>query len=860
MTSGDSRDDGGTAGWQGEVAEGAVLALACAAPWMFGSVEAWAVLVLEVGVGVAAVLVAVMGCGPAVWKNLTGWPSLGLAGLVGLAAIQASPMPARWHAALDPAGASDRAALLPDAPERVQGDTGPPVRRPPATLSLNPGATRDVAVRLAAAWLLYQAVLGLGVGPGALRRFGWAFAANGAALALFSIVQALTWNGKIFWYYPTSATDRWSGGGPFVSHTHLAETLNLGLGLALGLLLGDRDDARRPGRSGRWWAAYLAGVLVIGVVLSHSRSGFLAMLVALAVTLAGFRGRRALRWGVLVAVVGLPALYLLALGDSSTYTKRLGTILDPHESGYWGRIEVWGRALRVWKSRPLFGTGFGTFASAVDSASRVDVNEFFARAENEYVDVLTESGVAGIGLVIVCLAAGVGRARRALAAAESPADRALILGGCAGLGAVLANCVSDFGLHVPGVAVPAVILYAHLCRLGVPGGAVPTASWGRRLAGAFGTAAVAAAVVAHGYREARAEALVTANGLPSPDSLLVVSPATPDLDEKVLRDDRAALTLAVRLRPDWAEGHLRLGLTEVALYRSTVAAWLAGSVPVPSDRLRMADPLWLLTLLSEGKADPAALLAQAPIQLHLVPAARSFLEARRCSPGSPLAHVELGALSWLLEPAGTAGANVQRALRTAGPHAGLLLYTAEVALRSGDTAAAVACWRAALRVHPGRWSEVADAAAGVLAGEELIDRVVPEEAPHVAILLADRLYPKPGDRPVRERFLRAAVGRLAADRSFTELERTHLEAQIWQRLGAREKARARMLTALGREPTRSAWRRELIDWLLAWGDAQEAHNQALTAAHFTPNDPLTRGDLARTAEALARGGNADSVK
>ena len=92
------------------------------------------------------------------------------------------------------------------------GDASPPVPLPAATLSQAPGETADAAARLAAAWLLYQGVVGLGGGYGALRRFAWAVAANGAALALFAVVQALTWNGKLFWAFPVNSSGPWSAG------------------------------------------------------------------------------------------------------------------------------------------------------------------------------------------------------------------------------------------------------------------------------------------------------------------------------------------------------------------------------------------------------------------------------------------------------------------------------------------------------------------------------------------------------------------------------------------------------------------------------------------------------------------------
>src|SRR5262249_42963469 len=113
-------------GWPGRLAEVVVIGMACAAPWLFGSVDAWAQLALELGAGLVAVLAALWGGGSIRWKNLVSVPSLALGGLVALALVQASPLPGRLLGVLDPSAASLRADLVPGAPERVIGDDGPP--------------------------------------------------------------------------------------------------------------------------------------------------------------------------------------------------------------------------------------------------------------------------------------------------------------------------------------------------------------------------------------------------------------------------------------------------------------------------------------------------------------------------------------------------------------------------------------------------------------------------------------------------------------------------------------------------------------------------------------------------------------
>ena len=72
-------------------------------------------------------------------------------------------MPLGMLRIVSPAAAA-RVASSPTVVERVAGDEAPPVSLPPATLSRDPEASRGIAVRLTAAWLLYQAIFALGGG------------------------------------------------------------------------------------------------------------------------------------------------------------------------------------------------------------------------------------------------------------------------------------------------------------------------------------------------------------------------------------------------------------------------------------------------------------------------------------------------------------------------------------------------------------------------------------------------------------------------------------------------------------------------------------------------------------------------
>src|SRR5271157_202830 len=327
-----------------------VLGMACLAPWAFGSVDAWAELALALGIALLGTLAMFTRPGINPMRRLNCLPSLALGGLAILAIAQSTSLPAGFLGWLDPVTAALRGDLLPAQPEVVLGDPAAPVAFPPHTISLEPGMTVQAAVRLAAAWVLFQAVLGLTSGFAGLRRLGLVLAGNATLLALVGLVQALTWNGNLLWIRPLPNGSAWSSGGPFACHSHFAEYLNMGLGFALGSLLAHRRGASLRGRGSRLWAAYAAGVLVVGIVTSHSRGAVLAMAAALLVLLVAFllrlgRLANSIRLAAaLILVLAMTVLLLLAFGNALSYQERLASILEPE--GYAVRFRIWGTALR----------------------------------------------------------------------------------------------------------------------------------------------------------------------------------------------------------------------------------------------------------------------------------------------------------------------------------------------------------------------------------------------------------------------------------------------------------------------------------------------------------------------------------
>jgi O-antigen ligase len=174
----------------------------------------------------------------------------------------------------------------------------------------------------------------------------------------------------------------------------VARFLDLGFPLA-ALLLGSER---------RWLPRLLAaGYLPIGLVavlLTASRGGFLAALVALAGTIVIlFRGRA--RAAVAAALV-LPAVAAaMGLAVPAETFQRLSTIPAQLRNGDLNqRINIWSAGWRAFVHAPVLGTGAGTFTSAAH-LSPIDT------AHNTALSLAISGGLCALFLATVVFALAV---------------------------------------------------------------------------------------------------------------------------------------------------------------------------------------------------------------------------------------------------------------------------------------------------------------------------------------------------------------------------------------------------------------------------------------------------------------------
>ncbi|NQT40949.1 MAG: O-antigen ligase family protein [Planctomycetes bacterium] len=399
-----------------------------------------------------------------------------LTGCVALVLLQLAPLPHAWYERL----ASHSSAILPlwQGGGEATGKLGDWSR-----VSLTPAATRAGLILLVAYALLFLVTVQRIQGVGDVERLLRWCAFSAVLMAVFALVQYLTSNGRFFWCYehPYSSTND-AVKGAFTNRNHLAHFLALSLGPIIWWVQsggGKRSGSTRWDREPRFGDStelfsfsriFALGVVLLAGLLTLSRGGALAMLLAAAVAVAvQYRAKRAgLKFVGVSAVVALVVGASLFIHGFDRVSNRLddfsaGSVDELDSAG--ARRAVWTAAIHAIPDFPILGSGVGSHVEVNPMYLESTSPKEFTHAENGYLQIGLETGLAGLCLLGAAIILCVWWCARALWAA--PSTRAFVCAGAiaATLAASGLHSGVDFVWYVPGCTAVLVILIGAVCRL-----------------------------------------------------------------------------------------------------------------------------------------------------------------------------------------------------------------------------------------------------------------------------------------------------------------------------------------------------------------------------------------------------------
>gem|GEM_PF-1197589 len=360
--------------------------------------------------------------------------ALPLALLVVMPLLQIVPIPLHLRRLIDPAGS----ALLENAPDGTPGSW---------PLSLDPASTAAEVGTAAAALVAFVAALHYATWRRHHRLLLKAITLAGVAGVTVGIVHRLAGVEKLYGMFSVSQSVL---PGPFINPNHSAEFFELAAFAGLGLALGSEAETRIA-----WYVA--AAIDAAGALTTLSRGSLLALFAG-GVSFLVLRWRadrrataegaprpgagplaRTLAWslGALACLVSIA----VALGAAPVLDELAHTNL----TGGTEKIVVWRDSLPILLHHPL-GIGRHAFDRVYPVYKTLTQNSRFQFVENGPLQLLLDLGWPGVALLVLAVV---------WVLRKIPIRRDYVAAAlAAGLVAVLAHNLVDFGLEIMGIRVP----------------------------------------------------------------------------------------------------------------------------------------------------------------------------------------------------------------------------------------------------------------------------------------------------------------------------------------------------------------------------------------------------------------------
>jgi len=292
------------------------------------------------------------------------------------------------------------------------------------------------------------------------RGFVWFLMFFGFVVAIFGILQHLTFNGKLYWFREM----RYGGipFGPYVNRNHFAGFAELVIPIALvPLVLG---KVRRE----RWLAVGIFALLpIVALFLSASRGGLVSFAAELGVLtllmiLRRAGGRHVLAGGVvlLVAFMLVSWLGVRQILERFSSMQSLEVTVSKRSSM---RYDAW----HIFRDHPWTGTGLGTLPMVFPAYETLYDGRVVNHAHNDYLEMLADTGIAGAFCCSWFLGVLFFRSLKQLLVTDKSFAAALHLSGLVACCGFLVHSLVDFNLHMPGNAL-LFLLMAHLATAEIP--------------------------------------------------------------------------------------------------------------------------------------------------------------------------------------------------------------------------------------------------------------------------------------------------------------------------------------------------------------------------------------------------------
>jgi O-antigen ligase len=331
-------------------------------------------------------------------------------------------------------------------------------------------AIRESAYLLGALWIFYLLARSAAADRGKVRSLITALVMVSALEALYGLLNLLAGNEYLLgyrrWIHFDSAT------GTFYSRNQFAYLLEMTLPVAVSAAAIFSTRARSEDeRRARKLLAILPPILMaLAFVFSRSRMGIVSLASATVVVLLLNRALRPQadsppahkRRHVGMFLAAAVVLGFAAVIGVEPVLERFLMIPQDLENGRW---PLWQVALEMARERPLLGHGWGTFAGLAPAYRARPTGVYYDHAHNDYLEVLAETGIVGLALLLWLVVLFARRLAASLGKPLTDAQRRVIVALGIAIVSVLFHSAADFGLRIPGLAFTFALVAALFSRV-----------------------------------------------------------------------------------------------------------------------------------------------------------------------------------------------------------------------------------------------------------------------------------------------------------------------------------------------------------------------------------------------------------
>ncbi|MBT5926991.1 MAG: hypothetical protein HOH33_10265 [Verrucomicrobia bacterium] len=293
----------------------------------------------------------------------------------------------------------------------------------------------------------------------------------GMILASYALFQYITHSDKV-WHMTKPAQYMGRGSGSYICPNHLAGFLEMVLPLGLAYLFAGRLNT-----TFKVFLGYACLVIMAGIGVTMSRGGWLATGISIMAFLVMLLGHRKYRIQAGAALLCFLMGGFLVFDRSEGLKERLNQTLQRDTSTPVSvRSIIWKSTLDMWEDHQWTGVGPGQFDYTFQHYRHPEVQERPGWVHNDYLHLLVEYGIIGLGIFgvgFILLAAGAWKTRKYVLreARDFGKNRhsnraAFVLGSTISLLAISVHSIFDFNMYIPANGILAValagILVSHL--------------------------------------------------------------------------------------------------------------------------------------------------------------------------------------------------------------------------------------------------------------------------------------------------------------------------------------------------------------------------------------------------------------